>query len=490
MMENVSQIAAEFFNQHRDGFNAIIWLIILVPLVQNLIYLIQLPVAWWSLRRYSSVNDRESSWQALLSETTIPVTVIVPAHNEASVIVESVRCLLALQYPEIEIIVVNDGSSDDTLAVLCAAYDLTIVPRAFDATLWHEPINASYGSKLYANLRVVDKARGHCKADAINAGINISRLPLFCVVDADSLLDAGALLRATRPFVEDPRRMVAVGGTIRVVNGCETRFGLVHHIKLSTRFLPLLQSMEYIRAFLMARTALSEWGILLIISGAFGVFRRDPVIEVGGYDRNTVGEDMELIVKLHHHLRDQKRDYAMRFVAEPVCWTQVPESLAVLGNQRMRWQQGSLESFFTHIRMFMNPRYGKIGMLGLPYVFLADVLGPLVEVLGYFLLPFFYFSGALDPAFFLAFTGLVIFFGVFISTTSLILEEAELWSVPRTRDLALLFFIAVIENFGYRQLNNIWRVLGLWRFLRGNGKWGEMERKAYKRVVASPDLWS
>ncbi len=487
MMDTIIQSLTNFVVLHQRVVDAFVWSILGIASLQNLIYLLQIPVAWWALRRYSLASDTEISWQTLLSDTTLPVTVIVPAHNEETVIVESVRGLLGLQYPEFEVIVVNDGSDDATLDVLIKAYDLKEKTRAYDETLSHEPIRAIYGSTIYSNLVVVDKASGYCKADAINAGINVSRLPLFCVVDADSLLDSGALLRAVRPFIEDPLRMVAVGGTIRVVNGCETRMGLVQKIKLPGRFLPLAQTMEYIRAFLMARTAFSQWDILLIISGAFGVFRRDPVVEAGGYSKNTVGEDMELIVKLHHYLCDQKRDYAMRYVAEPVCWTQVPETLALLSLQRTRWQRGALESFFKHIKMFLNPRYGKIGMLGYPYSFLADVLSPLAEVTGYFLLTIFYLIDAIDASFYFAFTGLVVFYGIFISAMALILEEEELWSFPRTRDLAQLFFISVIENFGYRQINNVWRVIGLWQFLWKKKGWGPMQRQAFQSAPKSND---
>jgi cellulose synthase/poly-beta-1,6-N-acetylglucosamine synthase-like glycosyltransferase len=279
--------------------------------------------------------------------------------------------------------------------------------------------------------------------------------------------------------MEDPERMVAVGGTIRVVNGCEVKAGRVVKVGLPRRFLPLVQTLEYIRAYLMARLALSRWGALTIISGAFGIFRRDVALEVGGFSHGTVGEDLEIILKMHRHLSDQKRDFAMRFVPEPVCWTEAPESLKILKNQRTRWERGALEGFFKHRDMLFNRRYGNIGMVAFPLSLVTDVLGPIVEVLGYLLIPIFWLLGMLSLEFLLAFTALVFVIGIFISACSLILEEMELKRVPRARDLLILAGVAVIENFGYRQLNNWWRVVGYWEFLRKKRGWGEMKRKGF-----------
>jgi cellulose synthase/poly-beta-1,6-N-acetylglucosamine synthase-like glycosyltransferase len=281
-----------------------------------------------------------------------------------------------------------------------------------------------------------------------------------------------------RPFMEDPT-MVAVGGTIRVVNGCEVRAGRVVKVGLPTRFLPLVQTLEYIRAYLMARLALSRWGALSIISGAFGIFRRDVVVEVNGFSHNTVGEDLDIILKMHRHLSDQKRPFAMRFVPEPVCWTEAPESLKILGNQRKRWERGALEGFFKNKAMAFNPRYKGLGLIAFPLSLITDVLGPIVEVLGYVLIPIFYLLGMLSLHMLLAFTALVFIIGVFISSCSLILEEMELKRVPRARDLLILVGVSVIENFGYRQINNWWRVVGWWQFLRKKQGWGEMRRKGF-----------
>ena len=283
-----------------------------------------------------------------------------------------------------------------------------------------------------------------------------------------------------RPFVDDPIRTVAVGGTVRIANGCRIDHGRVVEVRAPTNPLALLQTMEYLRAFLMARLAWSRVNALTIISGAFGLFRRTNVIEVGGYTLGTVGEDMELVVKLHRLMRDQKRPYRVAFIPEPVCWTEAPETLGVLGRQRARWHRGALETFERHRDMLFNPRYGRVGTVGFGYILLVDVVGPIVETLGYLLVPIFFLMGILSLDYVLAFVGISFAFGVVISVGALALEESELRRFPKATDLLKLTFVAVVENFGYRQLNNIWRLRGIWQYLRRSQSWGTMTRKGFQ----------
>jgi cellulose synthase/poly-beta-1,6-N-acetylglucosamine synthase-like glycosyltransferase len=480
-MQDALSSLHDALREHELLIYGISWWILGLGILQNLIYLAQLPAAWLELRTYSQAEDSESSWQMLVSDITVPVTLLVPAYNEEAGIVQNVHAMLALEYPDVEVIVINDGSNDKTLGKLIETFSLNPVTRAFDPAVPHKPVRRIYGSPLHPHLHVIDKDNGG-KADAINAGINFCRNPLFCVVDGDSLLESAALLRAIRPFMEDPRRMAAVGGTIRVANGCEIRAGQVRKISLSEKFLPLVQTMEYIRAFLIARLALSRMGVLTIISGAFGIFRRSIAVEVGGLSPDTVGEDFELVIKIHRYLREQKRDYAMRYVPEPVCWTEAPETWRLLGRQRARWSRGALEVFFKYGDMLLNPSYGRIGMIGFLYMLLIDVLGPATEMLGYILVPLLCLAGLLNIDFLLAYMALTFVFGMFFSTASLVLEEMELHRVPRARDLLILTSVAVLENLGYRQINNVWRMIGWWQFICGNKAWGEMKRRGLARA--------
>jgi len=453
--------------------------VIVVGVIQNATYLMQLVIAFVALRARPPVSDRHEIWQQF-NDSTLPISLLVPAFNEQATVVENVRSLLALSYPHFEIIVINDGSSDATMDELIGAFALKPTVRAFEAAVPHRPIRRIYRSPRFPQLIAIDKENGG-KADALNAGINLARMPLVCTMDADSLLENDSLLRAVEPFSDDPTQVLAVGGTIRVVNGCAVRAGQVVEVGLPGQLLALFQVIEYLRAFLMARLAWSHVDALLLISGAFGIFRRDAVVAVGGYSHGTVGEDIELIVKIHRLIHERGIDGEIRFVPDPVCWTEVPITLRQLGRQRRRWQRGALETFFKHIRMLGNPRYGAAGLVGYPYLFLSDVLGPPLEVVGYVLMPLFWAAGVLSVDYLLAFLALTFVFGVFISVGALVLEELELHRYPRPRDLVLLTLVAVVENFGYRQINNLWRIAGYWQFLRGAKEWGAMERRGFAR---------
>jgi cellulose synthase/poly-beta-1,6-N-acetylglucosamine synthase-like glycosyltransferase len=470
---------SELLIQHKGGLLALSWSILAVGLIQNAVFALQLPYAWAELREHSQAEDTESNWQMLISDVAIPISILVPAYNEEKTIASNVHAMLSLQYPTFEVVVSNDGSSDGTLQTLIEAFSLQPTIRAYQLNAPHAAIRGIYTSKSYPNLVIVDKEAGGCKADANNAALNLARYPLFCVTDADSLLEAESLLRAARPFMEEPKLMAAVGGTIRVLNGCTITDGKVARVGLSKCFLPRVQTMEYVRAFLMSRLAWSRWGMLSIVSGAFGVFRRDIAIQAGGYSKHTVGEDYDLIINMHKLLREQKRPYEMRYVPEPVCWTEAPSTWKDIASQRTRWQRGALEVFFNHRGMFLNPRYGKIGFGAFFHHFIVDILGPLIEVLGYCLIPLLWLMGLLNTDFVLAYVALFFMFGFFISTCSLFLEEMELRRVPDASDLARLSLTAFVENFGYRQLNNIWRFVGWWEYLRGVRGWGILQRKGF-----------
>ncbi|HEY8382395.1 MAG TPA: glycosyltransferase family 2 protein [Microvirga sp.] len=459
---------------------AVVVLVIATGLVQNMLAIVQLVLASRELMANKPEKRLGLLWRRY-ADVSPPIALLVPAYNEELSIVESLRSMLALNYPRFEIIAVNDGSKDGTLKAMIEGFGLEPVQRTFDEAVDHKPIRGLYGSPRYPNLLVVDKENGG-KSDALNAGINLSRAPVFCAIDADSILENDALLRAVKPFIDEPTRTVAVGGTIRIANGCRIENGRVVSIGLPTNFLALFQTVEYLRAFLMARLAWSRLKTLTIISGAFGLFRRQVAVAVGGYSHRTVGEDLELILKIHRYMRDRKEDYLVTFIPEPVCWTEAPESLRVLGRQRSRWQRGALESFSKHADMLFRPKYGRIGWLGLGHVLVVDVLGPPVEVLGYILIPLLWMTGLLSTDYLLAFIALTFVYGVFVSVGSLILEEIELQRFPRASDLLVLTAAAILENFGYRQLNNLWRVRGYWQFLRGQEGWGTMTRVGFRKA--------
>lgn len=460
-----------------DAAQAIALVVIITGLLQTAFYIVQLVYAAIALHNRPPVPRGATLWRRY-SDQAPPIAVIAPAYNEELTVVESVRSLLALHYPSFEVLLVNDGSKDGTLARVIAEFGLKRVGRYIDTSVTHQPIRGFYASPDLPRLLVIDKENGG-KADALNAGINAARSPLFCAIDADSILETDALLRVVRPFIDYPDRTIAVGGTIRIANGCTIDTGRVTGVRLPRNFLALVQIMEYLRAFLMARLALGQMQALTVISGAFGLFSRQRVVEVGGYSHGTVGEDMELVIKLHRHMRDQKLPYRIDFIPEPVCWTECPEDVGVLARQRSRWQRGALECFVKHRDMTFNPRYGRIGFVGFGHIVLVDVIGPLIEVLGYILVPLLWGLNLLALPWLLAFIAATFTFGIAISALTLILEEVQLRRFPRARELAILALISVVENLGYRQLSNVWRLKGWWQFMRREQGWGTMTRKGF-----------
>jgi len=454
--------------------------IMVILILQNAFHLTWLWLAFFELRLNMRHEKRVGPRRLLSSDITFPISVLVPAYNEQSTVVENIRSLLALHYPDFEVILVNDGSTDRMLETVIEVFGLRPVERAYQRVVPHQKIRGIYGSSEYPNLTVVDKENGG-KADALNAGINLSRCPLICSIDADSILDSDGLLRAVRPFIQEPERMVAVGGTIRIANGCSVVAGQVVTIGLPRQLIPLFQTIEYLRAYMMPRLAWTRMQTVLIISGAFGLFKRDTIIKVGGYSHGTVGEDMELVVKLHRYLLENRVEYMMCHVPDPVCWTEAPSTLRVLRRQRTRWQRGTLETLFKHRRMIFSPRHGSVGLLGMPYFFVFDVIYPVMELLGYFLLPVCWMIGILSLKFFIAYLMLAFLFGVFLSVSSLILAEITVWHTARVFDLFMLTVTAIVENFGYRQLNSLWRFDGMLQFFRGKRGWGTMPRSGFQK---------
>jgi cellulose synthase/poly-beta-1,6-N-acetylglucosamine synthase-like glycosyltransferase len=442
----------------------------------NSYYLVLTIAGFWRTLRTVRELQRPDQRRLLRSPLTPPVSLLAPAFNEEANVVDNVRSLLMLDYPLFEVILVNDGSKDDTLGTLIKAFELKPSARSFEYTVPCKPIRGVYESSAYPNLVVVDKVNGG-KADALNSGLNLALYPLFCAIDADSILESDALLRLVRPFLEAPGVTIAAGGVVRVANGCDIRAGRVRQVQLVRRLLPLIQIVEYLRAFLFGRMAWSSGNSLLVISGAFGLFDKRAAVQAGGYATDTVGEDMELVVRMHRHLHDKKQRYRIGFVPDPICWTEVPESLRVLRRQRTRWQRGLIDTLWRHRGMMGRPRYGTVGLIALPGFAVFEMLSPLIELSGYFLLPVLLLLGYVDLSYASAFMVLSILYSILVSVLAVLLEDIAFRRYPRPRDLAFLILAAVLEHLGYRQLTVWWRVRAFWEFFRGDLSWGAMERR-------------
>lgn len=451
------------------------WFVFVYFILLNSCYLLLNFLSLVNLYKLSQERILESLPQAY-SGMELPISILVPAYNEEATIAASIRSMLQLTYSEYEIIVINDGSKDATVEVLKREFALIPFPGAFRVQLDTQPIRTIYRSTRHPNLLVIDKENGG-KADSLNAGINLSRYPLFCGVDADSILQRNSLQLVVQPFLVDSE-VVAAGGTIRLANGCEVSGGFLTKIGLPRNMLARFQVVEYLRAFLFGRLGWSVIDGMLIISGAFGVFRKETVIEVGGYRTNTIGEDMELVVRMHRILRRAGRPCKIRFVPDPVCWTEAPEDLRTLKNQRVRWQRGLSESLAGNMGLLFSRNGGTPGWLAFPFMVLFEWLGPLVELGGYVFMTVQAMIGTLSWEALSVFLFVAISLGILLSISGLLLEEMTFHLYPEPRHLAWLAFAVVAENFGYRQLNTLWRMQGLYLwFTKTESSWGAMKRK-------------
>ena len=402
------------------------------------------------------------------------ISVLAPAYNEEATVIESTRGLLNLEFSDFEVIIINDGSTDNTLQKLIDHFNLKPIDRHVPQLIPSKPVKKVYSSRQYPNLFVIDKKNGR-KADALNAGINMSRKDLICAVDSDSLLESDVLQRMIMAFTED-QRTIAVGGVVRVANGCTFKHGVIDKIQTPGSYLGRIQAVEYLRAFLFGRTGWDYLDSLLIISGAFGVFDRKAVIDAGGYMHDTVGEDMELVVRMHRYHKEKGIPYRIRFLPEPVCWTEVPEDRKVLSRQRNRWHRGLADTLFRHKVMLFNPKYGRLGIFAMPFFLFIELLAPVIELFGYFVFIISFLVGAINFTFFLLFLSAAILLGIIMSILAILIEELTFRRYERVRDVAILILYAFLENLGYRQIHSWWRFRGLIDYSKGNLEWGEMTR--------------
>lgn len=450
-------------------------IVFLYYLVVNCYYSVSSLIALLDIRGQLAIASRQHIRNLVTGVYYRPISILVPAYNEEATIGTSIRFNLALSYPEYELVVVNDGSTDRTLEVLRGEFRLVQVEKPIKIALKHERIRGVYVSLDHPNLLVVDKENGG-KADALNAGINASQYPLVCSVDADSLLEEDALMRAAKLFVED-REVVASGGIIRVLNGCTVANGKVTEVRAPSRLIECLQSVEYLRGFLVGRTSWNWTNSMLIISGAFGIFRKDIVLAIGGY-RKTVGEDMDIVIRMHRHCADRRMPCKVVFVPDPVCWTQIPSDYRSLLQQRNRWHRGLIDSLWHNRAMMLNPRYGAVGLLAFPYFLVAEALGPLIEFTGYLSFVVFFFMGMLSRDFALLFLFLAVVWGMSLNVGAVLLDNLIYRRYKGVPDLLKISACAFLECLGYRQLLVVERLFATFMVFRRD--WGKAEREEIK----------
>ena len=451
--------------------------ILIYFLVLNSFYAVLLILSIPEIWEQTRLAEDEDFQRLMQSDALPPITILVPAYNERSTIEASVTAILTLEYRNYEVVVVNDGSKDDTMEQLRHAFDLYEIPRVYPETIETKPLRALYRSRSRSRLLVIDKENGG-KADSLNAAINASRFPLVIAVDADTLIEPDALLRLTRPFLLG-REIAAVGGTVRVANNCTVKDGRVTDARVPRKWLPGIQVVEYLRAFLFGRLGWNRLGGNLIISGAFGLFRKEYVMAVGGYATSSIVEDLDLVVRMHRYLRRNKIRYEMPFIPDPVAWTEVPESLKILSRQRERWHRGLIAAMWEYKTMMFNPRYGRVGSLAMPFYAFGEMLAPVIEVLGYVITVVGLFFGMVNVSFALLFILVAWGYGMLLSIWAVVLEEVSFRKYRRFGDLSRLLLFASLENFGYRQLTVWWRLKAFASVWKRVHVWGDMARKGF-----------
>ncbi len=450
----------------------------------NLIYLILIGFSRINVSKQARVWKMKND-KMLFKKRMLPgISIIAPAYNEENVIIESANSLLNLKYPDYDLIIVNDGSTDNTLGVLIDYFELERVDYAYEKQLNVAPIRGIYRNAAYPKLLVVDTENAG-KADSLNSGIIISKKEYFCCIDSDSLLESDALLKLTSQTLDEAVETPALGGNVFPINGCKVSKGYIEEKRIPENKVARFQTIEYIRAFMSGRLGWAYLNSLLIISGAFGVFRKERVINVGGYltqnskyNKDTVGEDMELVVRISRLMHEQKKKFRINYCYNANCWTEVPEKIEQLKRQRLRWFRGLAETIHFHIKTLFNPRYKRMGLIGMPYFFLFEMLGPLVEVQGYIMVLLAFILGILSPQIALLLFVASVMLGVLISIISLIIGETEN-NYYSYKDILRLLGVAVIENFGPRQLFSFWRVAGFFDMFSKEHSWGEQKRKGF-----------
>ena len=465
------------------------WAILVYFLAVNGFYVLLLASAAAEMRHHLHAIRGENRRRVLSSDVAPRVSVLAPAYNEAATIEESIRSLLSLEYPDLEVVVVNDGSKDATIEVLRDRFELEAVHTVYRRRIPTKEIRQLYRSRIHPNLVVADKVNGG-KADALNAALDLASGDLVCAIDADTLIEPDALLRMVRPFLRNDD-ILAAGGTIRVVNDCDVASGRVVKVRAPRRFVPGVQVIEYLRAFLFGRLGWNRLGGNLIISGAFGLFRRDAVIASGGYLHETVGEDMELVARLRRRGYETGGAHRVDFIPDPVAWTEVPESLRVLRRQRDRWHRGLADTLWRHRKVLLNPRYGSLGMVAFPYFVFVELIAPVIEVIGLIGLLVGLALGAVNVPFALLFFIAAYGLGVLLNALTLLLEEFSFQRYDSMGERLRLIGYSMADSLGYRQLTVLWRIQGLISFLRGRREWGAMERRGLgagdrKTVAGAP----
>ena len=400
-----------------------------------------------------------------------PVSLLVPSYNEEVTICDTIDSLLCSEYSEYEIIVISDGSDDNSVNVIIDKYNLKKIYKPMRKSIeTKEVLNVYKGIYKDRAITLIDKENGG-KADALNVGINYSKYPIFVAIDADSILEKQSIKRIITPFMKN-RKTVAVGGNIKISNNITIKDGLVIDIDTPKKLIVSFQVIEYLRAFLANRMTWDILNMSLIISGAFGAFNKKIVVDIGGYKSNTVGEDMELVMRIHKYFLENKEEYYISFASDANCYTQAPDSLKGLKTQRRRWQIGLIQSMSTHKSMLINRKW----FLAKLYYILFEMVTPIIELFGMIIIILSYLLNIINLEFLLLYCSIVLLYGFVISLTSIMLEVYAFRENINAKVVLKLILISLFESIGYRQLLSIYRISAFIGYKKYKNKWGTIKR--------------
>ena len=452
-------------------------------LLLMLIYTVSALASYRVIRQHVAETSFVDYRQILTSPLSPKISIIAPAYNEELNIVDNAKSLLALEYPNFEVVIVNDGSKDETLQRLIDAYQLEKLPLFVQQDVECKEILGVYKARdeAISHLTVVDKRNGG-KSDALNAGINVCAGKLFACIDVDCVLERDALLRMIKPFLEETsQKVIATGGVIRLANDCVISDGRLIEINVPRNLIARAQVLEYMRAFLLSRVAWAKINGLLLISGALGLFDKQTVVQAGGYSHKTVGEDMELVMRMRRMMEERKQPYAVCYIPDPLCWTEGPSRWDILGRQRNRWTRGLMDCLKFHRKVFFNPNYNIMGMLSYPFWFFYEWLAPIAESIGLILSVVFWLLGIINAASFWLLLATVYSYAVCLSCMAIWVDQKTYLQYRSKRDLGRLLILALIEPFFYHPFTVYSSIRGNIDYLRGKKGWGSMTRQGLSK---------
>lgn len=446
------------------------------------------------IRRY--MLDKKNHADHLLerSHMTPGISIVAPAYNEEATIIFNVRSLLTLNYPLFEVVVVNDGSKDNTLQKLIHEFDLEVVSYAYNPRLKSAPVQRFFKSKnrAYNKLLIIDKVNGKSKADAVNAGINATSYPLLLNTDVDCILDRDTLYKLVQPFIKETQRVIATGAVLRAANSCIVDSGLMQKVIAPRQFLPRFQEIEYIRSFILGKMGWSFINAVPNVSGGLGLFDKEILINAGGYDPASFGEDIDAIVRMSKYMCDIGEPYAIRHIPQTLCWTEVPQTFRVFSRQRIRWGRGLIQTIFNNRVILFNPSYKRLGLIIFPYNLIFEMLAPVIELMGMAFLIYIFYTGT---AFNWTNAGILFLFSylfsILITTYAIMMDQIVNHSYNKVREILGLCAMAFLEPFIYHPLSIYFSLKGYYNHLAGRShQWGNMQRKGFNQQAEKANIKS